>query len=60
MTEFERTLLEIELKGIRELLDFYNWRSQQEGLTHQIQEIDTLLEMYAELTKKLKEEDDEH
>ncbi|MFN8354040.1 MAG: hypothetical protein U0Y10_06340 [Spirosomataceae bacterium] len=60
MTELERILLEVELKGIKDLLDFYNWRLQKEGATPQIQDsIDTLLEMYAELMKKLKEKDDE-
>ena len=61
MTELERVLLEVELKGIKDLLDFYNWRLQKEGATAQIQDsIDTLLEMYAELMKRLKEKDDEH
>lgn len=28
MTELERIILELDLKGYKELLDFYNWRCE--------------------------------
>lgn len=54
MTELERIVLELDLKGYKELLDFYRWRSEMEGETTEILEaIDMLLELIFEIKNKL-------
>ena len=57
MSELERILLELDLKGYKELLDFYNWRAEMEGETSEIMEsIDMLLDLLLEIKNKLENE----
>jgi hypothetical protein len=54
MTELERIVLELDLKGYKELLDFYRWRSEMEGETTEIMEaIDMLFDLIIEIKNKL-------
>jgi hypothetical protein len=54
MSELERIILELDLKGYKELLDFYNWRCEIEGETSEIMEtIDMLLDLILEIKSKL-------
>ena len=57
MTELERIILELDLKGYKELLDFYNWRCEIEGESEEIREaIDILLDLILEIKYKLENE----
>jgi hypothetical protein len=54
MSELERIVLELDLKGYKELLDFYRWRLEIEGESSEIMEaIDMLLDLIIELKTKL-------
>ena len=51
-------LLEIELDGLKKLLDFYVWRLEIEGTSSEIMDsIDTLLEKTHEIKERLKEDE---
>jgi hypothetical protein len=57
MTELERIILELDLKGYKELLDFYNWRCEIEGESEEIREaIYMLLDLILEIKYKLENE----
>jgi hypothetical protein len=56
MTELERIILELDLKGYKQLLDFYNWRLETEGESSEISDsIDELLDLLSETIEKLKQ-----
>ncbi len=57
MSELDRIILELDLKGYKELLDFYNWRLEIEGESSEISDsIDELLDLLSETMAKLKQE----
>lgn len=54
MSELERIVLELDLKGYKELLDFYRWRIEIEGESSEIMEaIDILLDLIFEIKTNL-------
>ncbi len=59
MTELERLLLELELKGLKEIVAFHVLRAEESGITvEQQKHIDDILDMMLEIMDKLKENDD--
>jgi hypothetical protein len=58
MSALDRMLLEIELSGLKELLDFYVWRLEQERRDEQIDDaINTWLERIFEIQETLKQDE---
>ncbi len=59
MTELERLLLELELKGMKEIVAFHVSRAEESGITvEQQKHIDDILDMMLEIMDKLKGNDD--
>jgi ribosome assembly protein YihI (activator of Der GTPase) len=59
MSELERLLLELELKGLKELLDFHRKKAENEGMTTEQQaHIDAILDLIFEVMKQLNENEE--
>ena len=58
MSEFERLQIELEIDGIKKLIDFHVKDAEIKGWTQEKQDhIDDILDLLQELLKKLQEND---
>lgn len=59
MTELERLLLELELKGLKKIVAFHVSRAEESGMTQeQRKHIYDILDIMLEIMEKPKENDD--